>query len=125
MNSASAALKGDKGLARQDGRDDDSATTTVEKETDMQTAVVERSERTPPRMKRASRKKAEKTERKARKVKVGSAISGDITEIRATGERRLQIVFENGLITMTPTSNRSVNRDLAVKALRALMKAAS
>jgi hypothetical protein len=118
MNSASAALKGDKVLARQDGLPVASEASTKQ-EDGMQTATVERGERTTPPPKGRKKKSAERRERAAK------TISGEITEIKASGETYLQVMFEEGHITLSPTSNRSANRDAVVKALRALVKAAS
>ncbi len=57
-------------------------------------------------------------ERKPREKKVAS---GKLKKIEASGTTYLTLEFEEGSITLTPTGNREQNRDIAVKALRALL----
>lgn len=47
---------------------------------------------------------------------------GAITAVVTMGGTYLALEFEEGKIVLTPTSNREQNRDLAVKALKALLK---
>ena len=49
-------------------------------------------------------------------------VSGALVRIQAQGTTYLALEFEEGKIVLTPTSNREPNRDLAVKALKALLK---
>jgi hypothetical protein len=57
-------------------------------------------------------------ERKPREKKVAS---GKLKKVEASGTTYLTLEFEEGTITLTPTGNREQNRDIAVKALRALL----
>jgi hypothetical protein len=62
--------------------------------------------------------KAPKGERKPREKKLAS---GKLKKVEATGNTYITLEFEEGKIVLTPTGNREANRDLAVKALRALL----
>ena len=68
--------------------------------------------------KAAKTAKAPKGERKPREKKVAA---GKLKKIEASGTTYLTLEFEEGTITLTPTGNREQNRDIAVKALRALL----
>lgn len=57
-------------------------------------------------------------ERKPREKKLAS---GRLKKVEATGNTYLTLEFEEGKIVLTPTGNREQNRDIAVKALRALL----
>lgn len=62
--------------------------------------------------------KAPKGERKPREKKLAS---GKLKKVEPTGTTYLRLEFEEGSIMLTPTGNREQNRDIAVKALRALL----
>jgi hypothetical protein len=72
----------------------------------------------PKAPKAAKAAKGPKGERKPREKKVAS---GKLKKIEASGTTYLTLEFEEGSITLTPTGNREQNRDIAVKALRALL----
>lgn len=72
----------------------------------------------PKAPKAAKPAKAAKGERKPREKKVAS---GKLKKIEASGTTYLKLEFEEGAIVLTPTGNREQNRDIAVKALRALL----
>jgi len=47
--------------------------------------------------------------------------SGKIQKIEAVDNTYLRLEFEEGTITLTPTGNREHNRNIAAKALKALL----
>ncbi len=63
-----------------------------------------------PRVKKEKAAKAEKV-----------ALGGPITGVKASGETYVQVQFGDQHMTLSPTSNRTKNRDLFVSALRALL----
>jgi hypothetical protein len=71
-----------------------------------------------PRAAKGAAKGGEKKERKSR-IKT---VSGALLSIKPQGTTYLALEFEEGKIVLTPTSNREPNRDLALKALKALLK---
>jgi hypothetical protein len=89
-------------------------------------------ERKPPVAKKkngngaAKKAKAPKAARAAkapgeRKARVKTLASGKLKKVEASGTTYLRLEFEEGSIMLTPTGNREANRDIAVKALRALL----
>lgn len=74
--------------------------------------------------KKAAKKKSApkpKKEKKAKAKKSKVQPTGQIVDVKASGETYLSVIFEEGNITLTPTSNRQVNRDVIVKSLRELI----
>jgi hypothetical protein len=57
----------------------------------------------------------------ARKPREKKVASGKIKSISATGTTYITLEFEEGKIVLSPTSNREQNRDIATKALKALL----
>lgn len=68
-------------------------------------------------------KKAPKAAKPAgeRKPRAKKVVSGKLKKVEASGTTYLTLEFEEGSITLTPTGNREQNRDVAVRALRALL----
>lgn len=69
--------------------------------------------------KTAAKKAAAPAGKRQRRSKV---ISGALKSVSASGKTYLELVFEEGTMLLTPSSNREANRDIAVKAIRALLK---
>ena len=72
-----------------------------------------------PKAAKAPKPAGEKKERKPRSKVVAS---GALQKVEATGTTYITLEFEEGKIVLTPTGNREQNRDIAAKALRALLK---
>lgn len=66
-------------------------------------------------------KKASKKAPVAKKAREKKLASGKIYRIEAVGNTYLRLEFEEGAITLTPTGNRELNRNIATKALKALL----
>lgn len=78
--------------------------------------------------KTATKKKAAKAATKAdgsaaRKQRSKVIASGAIVSVESAGKTYLTLAFDEGQITLTPTGNREQNRDLAVAAIKKLLKA--
>jgi hypothetical protein len=68
-----------------------------------------------------SSKKASKKAPVAKKPREKKLASGKLQRIEAVGNTYLRLEFEEGAITLTPTSNREQNRNITAKALKALL----
>jgi hypothetical protein len=68
-----------------------------------------------------SSKKASKKAPVATKPGVKKLASGTIQKIEAVGNTYFRLEFEEGSITLTPTGNREQNRNIATRALKALL----
>lgn len=66
-------------------------------------------------------KKASKKAPVAKQPRVKTLASGKLQKIETVGNTYLRLEFEEGTITLTPTSNREQNRNIATKALKALL----
>ena len=73
-----------------------------------------------------AKKKKTKSKAKSKAAKKPAAKkappSGAITGVEASGETYLKPTFETGSVRLTPTSNRKPNRDVVVRAFKALFK---
>lgn len=98
------------------------AETAEEKETTVAKKKSKKAKAAPKAKAKGKKAPAAKAERKPRAKKV---VSGEIVGIEARGlPGYCVLVFEEGQIMMSPSSNRTENRDIAVKALKALLKKA-
>jgi hypothetical protein len=68
-----------------------------------------------------SSKKGSKKAAVGKKLRAKKLASGKLQSIEATGNTYLRLEFEEGTITLTPTGNREQNRNIAAKALKALL----
>lgn len=67
-------------------------------------------------------KSSKKASKKAvAKPRVKKLASGKLQKIETVGNTYLRLEFEEGSITLTPTGNREQNRNIATKALKALL----
>jgi hypothetical protein len=67
-------------------------------------------------LKKASSKKAPAAKKREKKL-----AAGKLQKVEAVGNTYLRLEFEEGTITLTPTGNREQNRNIAAKALKALL----
>ena len=72
--------------------------------------------------KAAAPKKANGAVKATRQPRTKVLASGSIKSVEASGDTYLVLKFDEGQITLTPTGNRAANRDIAAKAIRALLK---
>lgn len=72
-------------------------------------------------MLKSSKKASSKKAPAAKQPREKKLASGKIQKIEAVGNTYLRLEFEEGTITLTPTGNREQNRNIAAKALKALL----
>lgn len=117
----------DETLAQPSGVDDVGAVDATDELVKTDTDVVEVAtggndtvaKKTTTRKKKGAAKKAKGAATRTRSRVVAS---GAIRSAKASGKTYVEITFEDGSMTVTPSSNREQNRDILVKAINALAK---
>lgn len=95
----------------------ESTTRTTKKKSTAKKSTAKRSAKTSTRS-----AKAAKTSTNGSGRKRGVPVSGSLRDVKAAGTTYVALIFDEGQMMVTPTSNREANRDLLVKTLRALIK---
>ncbi len=116
---------GGNSAAEADGNAEERQTTTMaKKKSGAAKPKAEKKAKAPKAPKAAKAPKEPKAPKAAgeRKPRGRAEISGRIVGVQPSGLHALSLEFESGKMSLAPTANRDVNRDLAVKAIKELLK---